>query len=561
MSERLHGVPAAPGAAIAAPWHYRPAVGGTAIRHGLDEAARLAAGELEVLARRLREDGNPDEAEILEAQAMMALDETLLADARTRVAAGGFVVDAILAAGEEAAAMLASLDDEVLAARAADVRDVARRIARIAVGAEIPRLERRSIAIADDLPPSVTAELERDLLAGIALESGSRTAHAAILARALRIPAVVGVPRLRERSEGAQMIAVNGDTGELFVDPDDAQREGLERAATAILERAAADAALAATPLQTRDGHRLVLGANIGRQNEAAPALAAGADGIGLFRTEFMFMGRSHAPGEDEQTGAYATVLSTFGERPVVIRLIDLGGDKDLPYLAMEPEANPFLGVRAIRLARQDPTLILTQLRAILRAGARTGTTPWVMAPMVADMSDVALLHELVDRAEAAVPDHAAVRRGIMVEIPSAVTLAAELAREVDFLSIGTNDLTQYLLAADRTNPALADQQDALHPAVVRSIAAVVEAGRAADTHVAVCGELGGDPPGAVVLAGLGVAELSMEPASFGAVKRALGSVTQAEAREAAEAAMAAADAATARRLVDALLARSSGNR
>jgi phosphoenolpyruvate-protein phosphotransferase len=555
MSERLHGVPAAPGAAIAAPWHYRPAVGGTTIRYGLDEAARRAARELEELGQRMRDAGNPDEAEILEAQAMMALDETLLSDARGRVAAGGFVVDAILGAGEEAAESLAALDDELLAARAADVRDVARRIARIAVGAEIPRLERRSIAIAEDLPPSVTAELERDLLAGIALESGSRTAHAAILARALRIPAVVGVAGLRERSAGAAEIAIDGDSGEVFVDPDDAQRTALERAALAGREREAADAALVSTPLRTADGHRVMLAANIGRQNEAAPALAGGAEGIGLFRTEFMFMGRSQAPDEDEQTGAYATVLSTFGDRPVVIRLIDLGGDKDLPYLAVPPEANPFLGVRAIRLARQDPDLILTQLRAILRAGARTGTTPWVMAPMVADAADVALLHELVDRAEAAVPDHCSVRRGIMVEIPSAVTLARELADEVDFLSIGTNDLTQYLLAADRTNPALADQQDALHPAVVRSIAAVVEAGRATGTHVAVCGELGGDPAGAVVLAGLGIAELSMEPSSFGPVKRAVGSVTLAEASELAGAAMQAGDAATARHLVDELLA------
>jgi phosphoenolpyruvate-protein phosphotransferase len=554
MTERLRGVPAAPGAAIAVPWRYQPALGGTAVRHGLDESARLAAAELEELAGQLRTAGNPDEAEILEAQAMMALDETLLSDARARMAAGGFVVDAIIGAGDDAAATLGALEDELLAARAADVRDVARRIARIAVGAAVPRLERRSIAIAEDLPPSVTAELERELLAGIALESGSRTAHAAILARALRIPAVVGIPQLLERAAGAQTIAIDGDSGELFLDPDDEQRRALEAVARRDRERAAADAALSGQPLQTRDGHRVGLAANIGRQNEAAPALAAGAEGIGLFRTEFMFMGRAQAPSEDEQVGAYATVLATFGDRPVVIRLIDLGGDKDLPYLAVEPEANPFLGVRAIRLARQDPDLILTQLRAILRAAAQTGATPWIMAPMVADASDVALLHELVDRAAAGVPDHPAARRGIMVEIPSAVTLAHELAAEVDFLSIGTNDLTQYLLAADRTNPALADQQDALHPAVVRSIAAVVEAGRATGTHVAVCGELGGDPAGAVVLAGLGIDELSMEPTSFGAVKRALGSVRLDEAQEVARGAMAARDAVAARHGVDQLL-------
>jgi len=554
MSERLRGVAAAPGAALAPPWRYRPPSGGRVVRHGLDEAAALAAGELERLAATLRQAGNQPEADILEAQALMAVDETLLADARGRVAAGGFVADAVVEAGEEIAHGLAALDDELLAARAADVRDVARRIARIAVGAEAPRLARRSIAIADDLPPSITAELQRDLLAGIALEAGSRTAHAAILARALRIPAVVGIAGLLERASAARLVAVDGDAGELIIDPEPDERAAVESLAADAARRAADDAALATQPLQTRDGHRLMLSANIGRQNEAAPALAAGAEGVGLFRTEFMFMGRSRAPDEEEQADAYTIVLETFGERPVVFRLIDLGGDKDLPYLPVGHEANPFLGVRAIRLARQDPELVLAQLRAILKAGRSTRTVPWVMAPMVADGDDVQLLHELVDRAADAVPDAPAVRRGIMVEIPSAVTLADDLARRVDFMSIGTNDLTQYLLAADRTNPALADQQDALHPAVIRSIGRVVEAARAAGTPVAVCGELGGDPAGAVVLAGLGVEELSMEPTSFGGVKRALATVTLEQSRDLAIAAAHAPDARTARRLADELL-------
>jgi phosphoenolpyruvate-protein phosphotransferase len=558
MSDRLQGIAAAPGAAVAAAWHYQPPAAGGAeavAKHGLDEAARLAVVELEELAARLRRSGGADEAAILEAQALMAADEALLDDARARVAAGGFVADAIVAAGESAAHGLEQLDDELLAARAADVRDVARRIARNALGAKVPSLEQRSIAIAEDLPPSVTAELQRDLLAGIVLEAGSRTAHAAILARALRIPAVVGVAGLRERTAAATVIGLDGTTGEVVIDPEPGERASIEAAAAAAAEQAALDAALAVRPLQTRDGRRVTLGANIGRQNEAAPALEQGAEAVGLFRTEFMFMGRGEAPDEDEQTSAYATVLSTFGERPVVIRLIDLGGDKDLPYLPVGQEANPFLGVRAIRLARHDPELVLTQLRAILRAGTRTGTVPWVMAPMVADLDDVALLDELMDRAAGGVPDAPPARRGIMIEIPSAVTLATDLARRVDFLSIGTNDLTQYLLAADRTNPALADQQDPLHPAVVRSIATVIEAGRATGTPVAVCGEMGGDPAGAIVLAGLGIDELSMEPTSFGPVKRALGSVLLEEAREVARGAAAARDAATARGLVDELLA------
>ncbi|MGH2456984.1 MAG: putative PEP-binding protein, partial [Candidatus Limnocylindria bacterium] len=311
----------------------------------------------------------------------------------------------------------------------------------------------------------------------------------------------------------------------------------------------------ATQPLRTADGQRVLLGANVGRPEEAAAALAAGAEAIGLFRTEFMFMGRQRPPDEETQAAAYAQVLAAFDPRPVVIRLIDLGGDKDLPYLGLPREENPFLGVRAIRLARRDPELQLTQLRAILRAGARTGTTPWVMAPMVADADDVALLHDLCDRAAAAVPDGVAIRRGIMVEIPSAALLSHDLAGRVDFMSIGTNDLTQYLLAADRTNAELAAYQDALHPAVIRAVRATVEGGRAAGIPVAVCGELAGDPAGAVVLAGLGVDELSMEASAFGAVKRALGSVSLADAGAVAARAADANGAAAVRAMVDELLA------
>ncbi len=304
-------------------------------------------------------------------------------------------------------------------------------------------------------------------------------------------------------------------------------------------ERADADARLGTAPLATADGHRVVCAANIGDPAEAEAAFAAGAEAIGLFRTEFAFAGRSTQPGEEEQANAYAAVLRAAGDADVVIRLVDIGGDKPVPFLALEPEANPFLGVRAIRLAAGHPDLLPVQVRAILRASRDAGRPASIMAPMVADEADLDLLLELVSAARAAIPDAPPPRVGIMVEVPSAVLLADRLAQRVDFLSIGTNDLTQYLLAADRTNPALAALQDPLHPAVLLAVARVVSAARTAGScDVAVCGEMAGDPHGALLLVGLGVDELSMEPRAFGAVKRAVGSRTRAELEATAEAAL-----------------------
>jgi phosphoenolpyruvate-protein phosphotransferase len=558
MTDPLQGVPAAPGAAIASVWRYEPLdlASPEAEVMDLDAAVAVSVEQLEALARQLDDQGQADEAEILRAQLEMARDEMLLDEARQRIDAGEATASAILAAGESVAATLAQLDDELLAARAADVRDVAARIARAVRGLEAPSLSERSLAVAYDLPPSVTAELDRSLLAGIVLEAGSRTAHAAILARALGIPAVVGVSGLLAALGDAGTVAIDGDSGEVWLDPDDAQRAGVEARIRTERERIAADRELAGQPLRTSDGHRLMLAANIGQPEEARRALDAGAEGVGLFRTEFMFMGRAGPPDEATQTDAYRQVFRAFGDRPVVVRLLDLGGDKDIPYLGLDPEANPFLGVRALRIARRRPELLVTQLRAILRAGAEAGVEPHVMAPMVADLSDVELYRSLADQARSGlerdgVACPASVQLGIMVEVPSAVALADQLAARVDFFSVGTNDLTQYLLAADRTNPALAAWQDPMHPAVLRALRDVVRAAASATIGVAVCGEMAGDPLAAVVLAGLGIDELSMEASSFGAVKRMLRAVTMADAQRVAAGCLGATSGAEARAIAD----------
>jgi len=585
-------------------WRYHGGVvvpGSVAAEPSLAMAARVAAERLRALAADLRASGRPDEAGILEAQALIATDPALLGEADRRIALGESPDAAIRASGTNAAARLTAVGDPLIAARAADVLDVADRVARLLTGAAVLVPERPSIAVADDLPPSVLAELPGGLLLGVALGGGSPTAHAAILARARGVPVVVGLTGLRaavdvaaahaaaaartaaadspadaaaataadavgldRAPEVGPVVYLDGDTGSVLVaSSEDELLEAIAAArgdgtAWAIPMHRASTVQPAevgpAQPCATADGRRILLAANIGRPEDAARALAAGAEGVGLFRTEALFLGRADPPSEREQRDAYRRVMAAFGpDRPVVIRLADIGGDKAIPYIVGPAEANPFLGVRGIRMARRDPRLYLTQLRAIATAAAATGSTPWVMAPMVATLADVELFRELRDEALASlratgVPA-AAMHLGAMIEVPSAALMAGELARRVAFLSIGTNDLTQYTLAADRGNAALADLQDALHPAVLRLVRITLDGAAAAGIPVAVCGELAGDPDGALVLVGLGVHELSADPASLQGIRSTLATVRMPDLRALAAAALRAPDARTVRRL------------
>jgi phosphoenolpyruvate-protein phosphotransferase len=538
----LRGIPAAPGVAIGPPW--RPDQGHAAATPILDlrAAADRAAADLTALAARVRAAGREGDAEIFEAQAVMALDPMLLDGAEERLTAAGGPeaagpdgsAAAVEGAARELAATLAELPDELLAARAADVRDVGGRIARIVAGRAIALPDRPSIALAEDLPPSVTAEIPEGLLLGIALERGSAVSHAAILARGLGIPAVVAVPGLLSALDGTGTVALDGGAGVVVLEPSAEERATLDAAAANRRRAVEAADALAGEPGRTKDDQPVPLLANIGRPEDAQRALDAGAEGVGLFRTEFLFVGRSDAPSEDEQAAAYRSVLEAFGQRPVVTRLLDIGGDKPVPYLHLPREDNPFLGVRGLRIGYADRALLLTQVRAIARAGAGLATPPHVMAPMVATIEDVELVHSIVDEALGTI-DAAGVERapklrvGIMVEVPSAALMAPELARRVEFFSIGSNDLTQYVLAMDRTHPGLAATADALHPAVLRAIRQTVEGASAGGIEVAVCGELAGDPAGALLLVGLGIAELSMDAGRIGEVRLALRARTLAE--------------------------------
>lgn len=537
------------------------------------EAMRVAAAGLDDLATRLAAAGRDDEAAILGAQALIATDPALRDAAERRAAAGTDHAAAVRQAGGEIAARIEASGDSLVAARGADVRDVAERIARIVEGGTARAPERPSILVADDLPPSLLAELPASLVLGVATEAGSPTAHAAIFARGRGIPMVVGATgilaalEVASRDVGAAFavsghpwILVDGDAGTVVVA---ASEEELAPGAGAAVDARDETRPTAGTtpddggemspgPCTTADGHRVRLVANIEHAADADRAIAAGAEGVGLFRTEALFLGRSSPPSERAQREVYRRVLEVFGrDRPVAIRLADIGGDKAVAYVAGPAEANPFLGVRGIRLARRDRRLFLVQLRAIAGAAADAGVEPRVLAPMIATLADAELVLGLRDEAMATLGGTGAVpprmRLGAMIEVPSAALIADLLARRMDFLSIGTNDLTQYTLAADRGNAALAAMQDALHPAVLRLVRLAVEGAAGAGRPVAVCGEVAGDPDGALVLVGLGIDELSVEPGSIGVVRAALAGVDLGDLRALAEAALCAPDAAAVR--------------
>ncbi|HEX7195801.1 MAG TPA: phosphoenolpyruvate--protein phosphotransferase [Candidatus Limnocylindria bacterium] len=512
----------------------------------LRDAAAAVAADSDALAARVVAEGAGEEAGIFAAQAEMARDPELVDAAAARIRADEIDgIGAIAAAAEAAADMLRSLDDELLAGRAADVLDVADRIARRIAGlpAASVALDEPSILVAGDLAPSVTATLPRERLLGIVLEGSSATAHAAILARAYGIPAAVGVSGLLAAVRGAGTgteLMLDGASGEVVIGPNADDRARLGALRSAHREARTADLEDARLPALTRDGTRVSLLANIGLPDECGRALELGAEGVGLFRTEFLFLERSAAPSEDEQADAYATVAEAFAPNPVTIRLLDIGGDKLIPYLPMPHEDNPFLGVRALRLARERPELFVTQLRACRRAALRGRVK--VMAPMVADAGDVDLLIELDGRARDGLAADGVpageIELGVMLEIPSAVLVADSYLSRVRFASLGTNDLAQYALAVDRGNPALERYRDALHPGILRLIRTAVEAGARSGVEVSVCGEMAGDPAAALALVGTGIRSLSMGPGSLPAVRRAVRAADLASLAEAAAAAL-----------------------
>lgn len=455
------------------------------------------------------------------------------------------------AAVEEAAETLAGLGNAVLAARAADLRDVGGRVlAQIDPSLARPgpaAVPAGAILLADDLSPSDTAGLDATRVAGLVTVQGGPTSHTAILARTLGLPAVVGAgAQITGLEDGAEAI-VDGTAGRLYVAPSAADLASARDWIAAEAAKRARAAEARALPARTTDGHDIAIGANINLAEQAAFALAQGAEGVGLMRTEFLFLERGDSPGEEDQYRAYRAMAKAMEGKPLVVRALDIGGDKQVAHLDLPREENPFLGVRGARLLLRRPDLLVPQMRALYRA-AKDGAAISIMFPMITSAAEVLALRETCERirAEIGAPE---VPLGIMIEVPSAALMAAELAVHADFFSIGTNDLTQYTLAIDRQNPVLAPEADSLHPAVLRLIDATVKGGRAQGRWVGVCGGIAGDPFGAALLAGLGVEELSMTPREIPAVKERLRAADLAGLQSLAARALAAPDAAAVRAL------------
>jgi phosphoenolpyruvate-protein phosphotransferase (PTS system enzyme I) len=488
------------------------------------KAAEAVAGKLAETGEELRASGYEEEAGIFEFHVEMAEDPELASAVEERIGNLESPEAAVLAVGEEYAAELAAMD-EYMAARADDVRDVAGQISARLMGngfSGLETLETPSVVLARSLAPSDTARIKEGIALGFVTAEGSRTSHVSIMARSMGIPAVVGVGAALEGALGAEEVALDGSEGYAIVDPDeDTVAEFQKKSAALIEERAVLDE-YRHVEASTGEGRRIEVAANLGSASEAEDALEWGAEGVGLFRTEFLFMQRDDLPSEDEQYEAYSAVARAFGEKPVIIRTLDVGGDKDLPGVDQASEQNPFLGWRGIRMSLDTPELFGPQLRAILRAAANGNIK--VMFPMVTDVEELeaakSMLKECCKELEAEGTETGEVETGVMIETPAAAICAAELAKESDFFSIGTNDLVQYTLAADRGNERLRRLQNADHPAVLALIQQTCEAANAADIPVGVCGEAAGEPEMIPKLIALGVTELSMGAPSIPRAKK-----------------------------------------
>ncbi len=544
---QLAGIPASPGIAIGPVVHYRLQPVEVVERQvddpqaewqRLQKAIRAAREEIQTLHRQAAAQIGDYEAAIFEAHLLFLDDPALLDAAQERLFEQQVNAEAAWQAEVEAmVARYQALEDSYLQARAGDLADVGQRVLKQLVGATTASFElsEPAILVAADLTPSDTAQLDPDLVLGICTELGSATAHSAILARALGIPAVVGMGRpAAALAEGTRLV-VDGQQGRVWIDPEPEELARLKKKQDEWLAAQQEALAVGRQPAITRDGRRVEVVANVSRLADVKTALEYGAEGVGLLRTELLYLERETAPSEEEQVEVYRAIAEALDTRPLIIRTLDIGGDKPLPYLNQGAEDNPFLGWRGIRFCLDRPDILKGQLRAILQASP--GHQVKIMFPMVSSVAEVRAAKEILAQAraelsQANIPFEPEMEIGIMIEVPSAVVMAEQLAAEVDFFSLGTNDLSQYVMAADRTNSRVAPLADAFQPAVLRLIRQTIEAGHAAGIWVGVCGELGGHPLAAPILLGLGLDEFSASGPAIPALKQAVGrlAMPQAEA-------------------------------
>jgi phosphotransferase system enzyme I (PtsI) len=488
----------------------------------LEKAKNAGKNQIEELYRHVLQNIGKKEAQIFEAHRMILDDPEFLGQVEKKIKAEGINAEwALKEVTEMFVRIFENMDNEYMRERAADIRDVSNRLMRILLGAEVTTLsglDEEVIVVAEDLTPSDTAQMDKNKVMGLVIETGGKTSHSAIIARTLEIPAVVGVENATGKIKNGDTVIIDGHEGIVLNSPEEntvreyrIKKENYDSFKKELK-------GLVGQKSITRDGVRVELAANIGTPKDVSAVIANDGEGIGLFRTEFLYMDRDRLPTEDEQFEAYKEVALRLEGKPVVIRTLDIGGDKDLPYLELSREMNPFLGYRAIRLCLDRPEIFRTQLRAILRASAFGNIK--IMFPMISGISELRQAKSILEQVKEdmrgeKVKFNESIEVGIMVEVPAAAVISDLLAKEVDFFSIGTNDLIQYMTAVDRGNRKISHLYNQFHPALLRLIKQVIENGHRAGIWVGMCGEAAGDPKLIPLLVGMGLDEFSMSPASI----------------------------------------------
>ena len=502
------------------------------------DALTAVAENLRSSIERLKKQKMTEQAAIMEAHRMMVQDPMMAENIMEKIDVTASAPHAVLKATEEQAVMFEQMADEYFAARAVDLRDVGKRVAKFILGVKEPEIgDEKVILCGREIEPSVIAGMPTENIAGVILGSGSTTAHAVIIAKARAIPTIVGLnkdDRIDKIKDGDHVI-IDGERGEILINPTEEERASYNERIRKQQELAAHYAALKDLPAVTTDGVKIDLMANIGSHMDVDNALTYGAEGVGLFRSEFVFMGRQDIPNEEDQFKAYKEAVEKCAGKLCVIRTMDIGGDKPLPYLNIPPEENPFLGYRAVRISLERRDLFLPQLKAILRAGVYGKAA--IMIPMVINVAEFKKVKELLGEAKLELSHEGKayadnVQVGIMVETPAAAIMTPVLAKYVDFFSIGTNDLVQYTLACDRGNASISYLYNHFNPAVLQLIQRTITSAREAGIWVGMCGEMASDPNAAVLLMAMGISELSMSAPSIPRVKEKLRAISSIKAKE-----------------------------